>query len=114
MAVISFTGFVDDWTKDNPAHPGWGMKVSESHRKKDGDKWITVSRTRWTVKAAWEVNIDFTQFKSGDMVTIEGQQVTEVSERDGKSYSNLVVKANTVKVVAHTAPGAKPVEDDIF
>lgn len=101
MAEIKFTGFVDEWTKANPQHPDWAMRVSESHRKKDGDKWVTVSRTTRTIKAAYGVDIDFTKFTAGSMVTITGKEITETSERDGKRYDNLVVKADSVTVEAH-------------
>lgn len=112
MAEISFSGFVDEWTKDNPQHPDWGMRVSESHRKKDGDKWVTTARTRRTIKAAYEVDIDFTQFAPGDMVTIVGKEITETSERDGKRYDNLVVKAESVLKVARFESGSAPVVAD--
>lgn len=96
MAEIQFVGFVEEWTKNSPEHPDWAMKVSEPHRKKDGDAWVTVSRTYRTVKAAYGVSIDFTRFRKGDRVEIVGKEVTEVSEKDGKRYDNLVVKAETV------------------
>lgn len=102
MAEIKFTGFVDEWTKTNPQHPDWGMRVSEPHRKKDGDQWVTSGRTTRTVKAAYGVTIDFNHFKPGDMVTVVGKEVTETSERDGKTYNNLVVKADTVTAEARS------------
>lgn len=96
MARIEFTGFVEDWTKNNPQHPDWGMRVSEPHRKKDGEKWVTVARTYRTIKSAYGVTLDFSAFRKGDRVTIIGNEVTESSERDGKRYDNLVVKADEV------------------
>ena len=102
MAEIKFTGFVDDWTKTTPQHPDWAMRVSETHRKKEGDQWVTASRTNRTVKAAYGVNIDFTTFPKGSMVTIIGKEITETSERDGKRYDNLVVKADSVTIEAHS------------
>jgi hypothetical protein len=110
MAQISFKGFVEEWTKNTPAHPGWGMKVSESHQKKEGDAWVTIARTYRTVKAGWDVEIDFSQFKKGDLVEITGKELTETSEKDGKTYSNLVVKADTVTIVP--VRGAAPAEDN--
>jgi hypothetical protein len=104
MADITFIGFVDEWTKNNPQHPDWAMRVSEPHRKKDGDNWVTVSRTNRTVKAAFDVKIDFTQFAKGDRVAITGKEVTETSEKDGKRYDNLVVKAEKVEVISPAAP----------
>jgi hypothetical protein len=106
MADITFTGFVDDWTKNSPQHPDWAMRVSEPHRKKDGDNWVTVARTNRTVKAAFDVKIDFTQFKKGDRVVITGKEITETSEKDGKKYDNLVVKAEKVEVLS-SAPTAQ-------
>jgi hypothetical protein len=102
MAEITFTGFVDEWTKDDPQHPHWGMRVSEPHRRLDGEKWITTARTRRTVKAAYEVEIDFTQFPTGSRVFVSGTEVTEVSERNGVKYENLVVKADHVEIVTNT------------
>lgn len=107
MAEITFTGFVDDWTKNNPQHPDWGMRVSEPHRKKDGDQWVTVARTSRTIKAAYGVTIDFSKFPVGSKVSITGKEVTETSEKDGKTYSNLVVKAETVTLEA-PARAAQP------
>ncbi len=96
MAEIKFVGFVEDWTKNTPNHPDWAMRVSEPHRKKDGDQWVTVARTYRTVKAGYDVTIDFTQFAKGTRVEVVGKEITETSERDGKRYDNLVVKAETV------------------
>jgi hypothetical protein len=114
MAKIEFTGFVDEWTKNNLQHPDWAMRVVETHRKKDGDKWITASRTYRTIKAAFDVNIDFNQFTKDDMVVITGNELTETSERDGKTYNNLVVKADSVVLAAKISSGAATVvpEDD--
>ena len=99
MAEIKFVGFVDDWTKNTPQHPDWAMRVSEPHRKKDGDQWITVGRTNRTVKAGYDVTIDFTQFAQGSRVEVIGKEVTETSEKDGKRYDNLIVKAESVTVI---------------
>jgi len=98
MAQITFTGFVEDWTKATPQHPDWAMRVSEPHRKKDGEAWVTIGRTYRTIKAGWESGIDFSQFKKGDLVEIAGKEITESSEKDGKRYDNLVVKADTVTI----------------
>jgi len=106
MAEIQFTGFVEEWTKNTPSHPDWAMKVSEQHRKKEGAAWVTVGRTYRTVKAAYGVTIDFTKFRKGDRVEISGKEVTETTEKDGKRYDNLVVKAEFVK--AAEAFGSKP------
>ncbi len=102
MAQISFIGFVQDWNKDKAPHPKWAMKVTETHSKLDGDTWTVVGRTYRTIKAAWEVEIDFTQFKTGDRVEVVGKEVTESSETNGKRYENLVVKADSVTIVPGT------------
>jgi uncharacterized lipoprotein YehR (DUF1307 family) len=86
------------------------MRVSEAHQKKDGDTYVTIARTYRTVKAGWEVEIDFTQFKKGDLVEVVGKELTETSEKDGKSYNNLVVKAETVTLVP--VRGAAPAVDN--
>lgn len=109
MAEIDFTGFVDDWTKDNPQHPSWAIRVTEPHRKKEGEKWVTVSRTRYTVKAAFGVDIDFSAIPSGSRVHVFGKLVTEVSEKEGKRFENLTVKAEGIEVVdSAVATSLKP------
>jgi hypothetical protein len=73
------------------------MKISESHSKKnEAGGWDVVGHTRFTVKAAYGVSIDFKAFKSGDRVKVTGTQVTE--ERG--EYKNLVIKADTVEMLA--------------
>lgn len=99
MATITFTGFVEPWTKNNEQHPDWGMRVAEPHRKKDGDQWVTVARTFRTVKSAYGIDIDFTRFNKGDRVQVSGTEVTEVSERNGETFYNLTVKAESVEVL---------------
>jgi hypothetical protein len=118
MAEITFTGFVQEWLKGSPQHPHWGMKVAETHQKKEGDEYKTVSRTYRTIKAGYETEIDFLAFKEGDRVTISGRELTEVSEKDGKKYYSLVVKATSVvlaesKRVDYASIGREiPVDDD--
>lgn len=103
MAKIEFTGFVEDWTQNNPQHPDWAMKTAEPHRKRDGDQWVTTARTFRTVKAGYEndqpVRIDFTQFAKGQRVNVVGTELTEVRESNGKKYYDVVVKATSVRVV---------------
>ena len=100
MAEITVTAFVQDWKRDsNEPNPDWGMKVAENHQKKDGDKWVTIGRTYFTVKVGWDVKIDFRQFKSGDRVKITGKQVTETRENNGKTYYTLTIKADTCELV---------------
>jgi len=113
MAEIKFTGFVEDWTKNSPAHPDWAMRVVETHRKKDGDTWVTAGRTYRTIKAAYGVTINFTQFNKGDMVTITGTEITESSERDGKRYDNLIVKAVEVTHNASITTSTPVPADDL-
>jgi len=106
MAQITFTGFVQEWNKNTEQHPDWAMKVAENHQKKDGDSYVTIARTYRTVKAGWEVALDFTQFKKGDRVEVIGKELTESTEKDGKRYDNLIVKADSVTIVPsrETAP----------
>jgi single-stranded DNA-binding protein len=111
MAEIKFTGFVDPWSSSNEQHPDWGMKVVEPHRRKNDttDEWETVGRTWRTVKAAYEITIDFTQFKKGDRVTVVGREITETREVDGKKYYTLTVKAESVIVESAGQSSAAPV-----
>ncbi len=123
MAEIKFTAFVNDWKKDSTdRHPNWMMKTAESHRKKVDDQWVTSGTTYRTVKNAYGVDIDFTQFSPGDRVEIEGTEVTETWESNGKKGNTLVVKARTVSFImpgdqrgntavgSHDAFPASPVE----
>jgi hypothetical protein len=104
MADIKFKAFVEDWTKNNSQHPDWAMKTAETHRKKDGDNWVTSSRTFRTVKAGYDDNnqplaIDFTRFAKGTQVEVIGREMTEVRDHEGKKYYDLVVKATSVVAV---------------
>ena len=101
MAKIEVTGWVTDWKyKTDEPNPKWGMKLNESHSKKTVDGgWEVVGNTRFTVKAAYGVEIDFSQYKSGQRVKIVGTQVTE---KNGE-YENLIVKAETVEVLELSA-----------
>lgn len=100
MAEVIVTAWVQEWKRDSAEpNPDWGMKVCETHSKKDGEKWVTVGRTYFTVKSGWDVQIDFRQFAKGDKVRIVGKQVTEEREYDGKTYKTLTIKAETVDLV---------------
>jgi len=119
MAKIEVTGWVTDWKyKTDEPNPTWGMKVNESHSKKTADGgWEVVGNTRFTVKAAYGVEIDFGQFKSGQRVKIMGTQLTE---KNGE-YENLILKAESVevleaspKVKAMIAATRPPIEDAPF
>lgn len=113
MAEIKFTGWVQDWTKTEAQHPDWAMRVGESHRKKNADgNWETVAYTYRTVKAAYDTVIDFRRFQTGDLVEVTGTEVTEVSERNGTKYNNLIVKALDVTVVPKK--GAGPIDNEPF
>ncbi|OOB91206.1 hypothetical protein [Rathayibacter sp. VKM Ac-2630] len=118
MASITFTAFVESWTKNAEQHPAWGMKTAETHRKKDGDEWVDNGRTFRTVKVAYGVDLDLTQFRKGDRVNIVGTEVTESREHDGKKYYDLVVKATSVELAQTgrqqqqpAAPVSRPVND---
>lgn len=103
MAKVEVTAFVSDWKfGETQPNPSWAMKVSESHSKKDGDKWVKVGSTNFTVKAAYGVNIDFSAFRTGDRVKIIGTQVSESWESNGKKGKSLVIKADDVVLMAET------------
>ena len=106
MAQIDFYGFVEDWAKDGKTKPDFAMRVTETHSKKEGDKWVTVARTRRKVYAGYidgqQVQIDFSQFNAGDRVHIVGTEITEAWQPAGgaeKRY-DLVVKATKVELVS--------------
>jgi hypothetical protein len=96
MAKIEVIAFVSDWKYQTDEKVDWAIKINESHSKKNGDSWEVIGHTRFTVKAAYGVEIDFTKFNSGDRVKVTGTQVTE--ERG--EYKNLVIKADSVEVLA--------------
>ena len=104
MAKIEVIAFVQDWRfKSDEPNPAWGMKIDEVHSKRNAaDGWDVVGHTYFTVKAGYEVQIDFTQFKKGDRVKVIGKQVTE--ERG--EYKNLIIKADSVEVLAPSTRGA--------
>lgn len=110
MAEIKFTAFVNEWKKDSSdRHPKWAMKTAETHRKKDGEKWITTATTYRTVKLGFGVDIDLTQFSPGDRVVVVGNEITEMWESNGRKGNTLVVKADSVSFadrggIAYTPP----------
>jgi hypothetical protein len=112
MAKIEVIAFVQNWRYDDDSepNPSWGMKIDEVHSKGSNETgWEVIGHTYFTVKAGWEVNIDFTQFKKGDRVEVKGRQVTE---KKGE-YSNLIIKADSVTLLAagkrsHPAAGNVP------
>ena len=100
MAKIEVNAFVSDWKYgEKIPNPSWGMKVSEPHSKKVGDKWEKVGATNYTVKAAFGVDIDFSQFSQGERVAIKGTQVSEAWEKNGVKGKTLVIKATEVDVI---------------
>ena len=109
MAKIELTGFVGDWTKNEPQHPAWGMKVNEPHRKETNGAWETLGYTYHTLKVSHGSGIDLTQFSIGDRVKISGNQVTQVSEKDGVKYRNLIVWADSVSLVMNYGINASPI-----
>lgn len=100
MADVDFTAFVED-VKD------WMMKTSEPHREQINNEWQTTSRTYRVVKAAYGVTIDFTQFHKGDRVKVVGKEMTKKREYDGKTYYDLVCKAETITKIVPT--DARPI-----
>jgi hypothetical protein len=100
MAKIEVVAFVSDWKYQTDERVDWAMKINESHSKKnEAGGWDVVGHTRFTVKAAYGVSIDFKSFKSGDRVKVTGTQVTE--ERN--EYKNLIIKADAVELLAPSA-----------
>lgn len=100
MAGIEIkSAFVEKWNRNGDAHPGWGMKTSEPHRRKNqaGD-WETVGRTFRTVKVSRDSGLDLTGFREGDRVRLTGREVTEVREHEGKKFYDLVVWADRVEL----------------
>jgi len=111
MAKIeSMIGFVTEWKygSDEP-NPKWAMKVSEPHSKKDGEKWVKVGSTNYTIKAAYGVDIDFTKFGKNDRVEVKGTQVSESWESGDKRGKNLVIKATSVELLTRGEREARQV-----
>jgi len=101
MAIIEIkSAFVEDWNKNSPEHPSWGMKTAEPHSKKreDGSGYDTIGRTFRTVKVSRDAGIDLTQFTKGQRVQVSGREVTETREHEGKKYYDLVVWADRVEL----------------
>jgi hypothetical protein len=111
MAKIEVVGFVSDWKYgEKDPNPNWAMKISEPHSKKEGDKWVKNGSTNYTVKAAYGVEIDFSEYRQGDRVEVKGTQVSEEWESNGKKGKNLIIKASSVELLQsgqheHRQPG---------
>lgn len=100
MAKIEVNAFVSDWKfGEKSPNPSWGMKVSEPHSKKEGEKWVKVGSTNYTVKSAYGVEIDFSQFNQGERVAITGTLTSESWEANGNKGKSLVIKATSVDVL---------------
>lgn len=98
--IVVSNAFVQEWKRDsNEPNPEWAMKIVENHQKKDGDKWVTIGRTYFTVKSGWDAHIDFRKFKAGDRVKVVGKQVTESREYNGQTLYTLVIKATMVDLL---------------
>jgi hypothetical protein len=98
MAKIEVIGFVSDWKfGEKEPNPTWAMKVSEPHQKKIEGKYVKAGSTNYTVKAAYGVEIDFSQYRQGDRVEIIGTQLSEEWESGDKKGKNLVIKASSVR-----------------
>jgi|SRR5690606_4497873 len=106
MAVISFTGFVEEVLEGR--NGVYGLKVAEPHsRKDDNDKWVTVARTFHRVTGAYQAGIEWGQFSKGDRVEVAGKQVTDpYTDNQGKKQYPLAVKAESV---VFAGSGAAPV-----
>jgi single-stranded DNA-binding protein len=101
MAKIEIeSAFVEAWTKNQEAHPAWGMKTAEPHsrKKEDGSGYETVGRTFRTVKVSRASGIDLTQFRKGDRVKVWGKEVTETREHEGKKFYDVVVWSDRVEL----------------
>jgi hypothetical protein len=100
MAKIELNAFVSDWKfGEKVPNPSWGMKVSEPHSKKEGEKWVKVGSTNYTVKSAYGVDIDFSKFGQGERVAIVGTLTSESWESNGNKGKSLVIKATSVELL---------------
>lgn len=100
MAKIEVIGFVSDWKYGtSEPNPNWAMKISEPHSKKEGERFVKVGSTNYTVKAAYGVDIDFSKYGQGERVEVKGTQVSESWESNGKKGKTLVIKATSVDVL---------------
>lgn len=102
VAEVNFTGFVNE--VDNA---GRRMKVVENHRKKDPQgNYYTASRTYRSVKPGYDSGLLFNGIPENAMVKVEGREITEEWEYNGKKYKDLVVYATSVEVTNNS--GSKP------
>lgn len=88
MADIKFKGFVQAHEGNRP----W--EIAEGHSvKDDNDKWVTKSKTYHKVWLPREIG----NLNEGDLVEVEGRQITP--EKKGDYKPTPVVYANTVTVI---------------
>jgi hypothetical protein len=90
MAEIKLKG------KVTKVHPSF-LLVRESHSKKDPqNNWYVAS---WTVYQVWiPESLRSQAWELDQYVEVEGRFKTEQNERDGKTYNNNVVSANTIQI----------------
>lgn len=105
MAEIKVKG------KITKVHPSF-LLVREAHSKKDPqNNWYVAS---WTVYQVWIPDTQRTQAWEMDQhVEVEGRFKTEQNERDGKTYNNNVISANTIQISEPFAKKLAPVEAPI-
>lgn len=99
MAKVEFTGFVQAWSKSNPQHPGWGMRVKEPGQKMVNGEYVSTGASTWrTVTSTKEANVDFGDYSEGDLVEIKGYEYPEKSEYNGEEKVNIMCKAFSVEL----------------
>lgn len=117
MAKVEFRGFVQSWSKTNPQHPGWGMRVKEPGQKLIDGSYVSTGASIWrTVTSTKEAGIDFGLFSEGDLVEVKGYEYPEKSEFNGEERTNIMCKSYSVEIVKKGNGGssqpAKPAPDD--
>ena len=72
--------------------------VYEKHSKKNAqDEWETVGFTDFKV---WLPDgMTGSEFAEKDYIEVTGRQKTEKTEKDGKTYKNLVVQAQVIETI---------------
>jgi hypothetical protein len=77
--------------------------VYEKHSKKNAqDVWETTGYTDFKV---WlPEGMSGSEFAEKDFIEVQGKQKTEVTEKDGKTYKNLVVNAQVVETIKGNKP----------
>jgi single-stranded DNA-binding protein len=104
MADIKFTAFVNDVRKTADGKEVWLIKTAETHRREnENGEWETTARTFRDVRAQRNQGVDLSQFQEGDLVSVEGFEITIPSESNGQTYYNLSVFAHTAEKVESKA-----------